>query len=95
MSNHIKIYPLSSIQTKNLSRVRLNNDLKNKILLQYYKTDINKITERAVMDKMNMYGSALIIVKLRNISAVSFTCGNGIFSGTSTLRNSHRGSQPS
>ena len=75
--------------------VGLNNYLKSKILFKYYKIDINKITERAVIEKINKYGSALIIAKFRNISAVSFTFGNGIFSGTSTLRNSHRGPQPS
>ena len=41
------------------------------------------------MNKMSKYGSAFIIEKFRNISAVSFTCGNGILSGISTLRNSH------
>ena len=35
------------------------------------------------------------MAKFRSISAVSFTFGNGISSGISTSRNSHKGAQPS
>ena len=61
---------------------------------QYHKTDINKITEIVARDNMNTYGIILIIANFRNISAVSLTFGKGI-PGTSTSRNSHKGSQPS
>ena len=82
------------LETKNPKNVGLIIYFSSTILYFHHKTNINKITEIVIIDKMNTYGSILIIAKFRNISAVSLTFGKGI-SGTSTLRNSHKGPQPS
>jgi hypothetical protein len=66
-----------------------------KILFNYYPNDINKITENTIIENIKKYGIALMIAKFLSISSVSFTFGNGIFTGTSIFRNSHKGSQPS
>ena len=55
-----------------------------------------KITKKKVIiSRIKRYGITLIMAKFRSISAVSFTFGNGISSGISTSRNSHKGAQPS
>ena len=47
------------------------------------------------IENIKKYGIALMIAKFLSISSVSFTFGNGTFTGTSIFRNSHKGSQPS
>ena len=74
--------------------IRLNKSCYFVIIFSYNKTDINNSIEIAAIDKMSTYGSDLTMAKLRNISAVSLTLGKGV-SGFSTLRNSHKGPQPS
>ena len=55
-----------------------------------------KITKRKVIiSRIKRYGITLIIAKFRSITDVSFTFGNGVSSGISTSRNSHKGAQPS